>query len=49
MSKAKEKEMTDVINEPVEEIIEFPEQNTFNADDMSVIEEEVTEDENKNK
>ena len=40
MSKAKE--------ELKEEITEFPEQNTFNTDDMSVIVEEDEEDANKN-
>ena len=33
----------------IEEITEFPEQSTFNKEDMSVIvDEEVEEDENKN-
>ena len=36
-------------NEKLEEIKEFPEQSTFNTDDMSVIvEEESEKDENKN-
>lgn len=43
MSNAEEKN----INEQVEEITEFPEQDTFNTDDMSVIVEEEKENENK--
>ena len=42
MSKAKE-EVTEVTENQVEEITEFPEQNTFNTDDMSVIVEEDEE------
>ena len=42
MSKAKEV-VTEVTGNQIEEITEFPEQNTFNTDDMSVIVEEDEE------